>query len=259
MDDLRDEFVEKQNQRVDNKSFKYLRNNGIYHLAVESFEKYAREHDVPNSRIVKNAYLIQFDRVVQEFSNSGYSLSEITKQMENIILTPVSTLQHYAGEYLENYGEHKDLSDDMYAAAIAYTAIREEEKASEYIGLIGAEAFKTAKMAERYRQRPDFFNKDYSDIKSRALHLVIITHELNSFFRSSENEVRNHRAITTDTSDFANNILGHIDAIRINEDRSSLEELITRKATVANIDLKERPIVEKDKVVSLFPPAPDYS
>ncbi len=258
MDDLRDEFVEKQNQRADSKAFKYLRNNGIFHLAVESFEKYAGEHEVPNSRIIMNAYLMQYERIAQEFSDSKYGLDEITKQMEKISLAPVNTLQHYAGEYLENHGENKELSDDLYAATIAYTAIRDEEKADKYIGIIGAEAFKMAKTADKYRQRPDFFNKNYSDLQSRALHLVMVTHELNSFFKSSENEVKNHRSITNDTSDFANNILDHIDAIRINEDRSSLEEMIVRKATLVDIDLKEKPIAEKGKIVPLFP-TPDHS
>ena len=258
MDDLRDEFVEKQNQRADNKAFKYLKNNGILHLAVESFEKYAGEHEVPNSRIIRNAYLMQYESITQELHESGYQLEDIIKQMEKISLAPVNTLQHYAGQYLENHGESKELSNEIYAATIAYMAIRDEDKEQEYIGLIGADAYQTAKTAEKYRQRPDFFNKDYSDLESRALHLVMVTHELNSFFKSSENEVKNQRSITTDTSDFANNILDHMDAIRINEDRSSLEEMIVRKATIVDIDLKEKPIAEKGKIVPLFP-TPDHS
>lgn len=258
MDDLRDKFIEKQNELADSRSFKYLRNNGIFNLAVDAFERYASKNDVPNNRIVRNAYLMQYQRISQGLQDSGYQLEDIIKQMEKISLAPVNTLQHYAGEYIENHGQSKEISDEIYAATIAYTAIRDEDKGQEYIGLIGADAYQTAKTAEKYRQRPDFFNKDYSDLESKALHLVMVTHELNSFFKSSENEVKNQRSITTDTSDFANNILDHMDAIRINEDRSSLEEMIVRKATIVDIDLKEKPIAEKGKIVPLFP-TPDHS
>ncbi len=253
MDELRDKFVEKQNQRIDDSSFKYLKNNGIFNLAVQAFEEYADKNDVPNSRIVRNAYLLQYERISQNLHDSGYKLDDITKQMEKVTLGPVNTLQHYAGEYLKRLGEGNNLSDDLYAATIAYTALMEDEKAHDYIALIGAEAFKIAKTAEKYRQNPDFFNKDYSDMQSRALHLVMVTHELNSFFKSSQNEIKNQKSITPDTSNFAQNILNHLDNIRINEERSSLEEMIMRKSRVVETDLKDNPVAEQGKIVPIFP------
>ncbi len=249
MTDLRDAFVDKQMKRLEDKSFGYLRKNGIYNLAVTQFEK----QDLPDSRIVRNAFLLNFEKTMKGLSAINPDVISQSDTVASLSYGGAQTLRRYAVDNEDSdTAIDNTISESMLAASICANAVNGEYSARDYIGLIGSDAYLLVSVTDKIRENPDYFSKGATSPEERCLHLARVIDEMNLAFKASQHEVEKTGSVRPNTARHAHMIIEHIDDLGLRPQNSTFEEYVINKRNTLEQDLSASPVTTPGTVINLF-------
>lgn len=255
---LTNDFMNKQQERVEKETFHSIDKLGLRSFSEEAYRRFIKILDTDESHITKNAYLLQFASFLDNLeditptSSQNISPKEIEKILKTHELRPAIIISGYGSDHMEKLGHNGRLSDDLYAAAMASSALQKNKQNGRLsIMLIGKTAADLAETSDKILENGLFFNTPKASPEVKTLHLAGIIKQMNTVLKAFNHEIESKKSLSTNTADFALRTLIHVDSLQIDSAGSELEKTVNRKYQIIRNDLDTHPIASANTIYKL--------
>jgi len=218
-----DIFTENAQRILENRVFKPLKSKGMHNLAIDSYNDLKDRFKLPDSDIIKNAYLLNFTHETADPRNDTLQPDEIEAKVTNINRHAITTLKTSIPEYLEKHSLSADISDKLYATLLTIPTLEGEIKKKDYIKLIGSEAFNLATQTKYLWENPDYFNDKNITVEAQALYLVKLDEFLHIMTTDLHEKYVPSKFIDKSIIDDAEQLLNHINNVNQDSDQTFVE------------------------------------
>lgn len=248
---LKEEFIDKKQQEAENKAFEPIRAYGLMTFAEDAYERFAEELDITPSRETRNAYMMQFAFVLDEFG--AFDPDAIEDVIKNERMRAVRLIRAYGNQYLDQTSAVGGVSNELYAAAIAASVIKAEPDIDMHKALIGEDALSMITTTDLfYEEHGRLFQKPYTSAETKLLHLAKTGEQLEQVAGFTKVQMEEAGAISLDTAAYGQSLLEHMGALALRPKRSELEGHIANTARDINHSLNNNPVAGSNVIFS-FP------
>ena len=248
---LRDKFADQKQREAEDNSFQSVRKYGLMRFADEAHSRFMEELGVEPTRETRNAYLLQVDYIID---NYGFTAPEAIESVVNHERMRSTKALHELGPaYLQETSSIKDVSPELYAAAMASSAVKPGLDLERQTALIGEDALSMITTTELfYEEHGRLFQKPYTSAETKALHLTETAEQLEQVRNQAELQLKENGAIAHSTANFGISLVTHLAGLQLRPNRSELENQMVENARVINKALNEQPVA-KENVMFAFP------
>jgi len=248
---LKEEFIDKKQQAAENKAFSPIKAYGLMTFAEEAYGRFAEDLDITPSRETRNAYMLQFAFVLDEFGAFNPDAIEDVIQSERMRATRL--IRQHGNEYLDETSAIVGVSNELYAAAIAASVIKAEPDLDMHKALIGEDALAMITTTDLfYEEHGRLFQKPYTSAETKLLHLARTGEQLEQVAGFTKIQMEEAGAISIDTASYGKSLSQHVGALGLRPNRSELEAHIASTARGINESLNNTPVAGSNVIFS-FP------
>ncbi len=249
-------FEDKRQEKLLNDSFELLRDLDMYEDALSAYHNFMTETGLEEATIIENAFLLlltHYAKELEEITADNFHPESIKKIISNGNTYSTTILNAFGSDYLGSNGADQQISNDLYAANIAITALSfGNSKSRDYIGLIGDKAFTIAYQRNYINKTPYSFNTNDTSAEAKLLHLVQAHKNLNNTEKAMGYETSRTGAISIQTAKHTKELLNSIYDLNLHAHHSALEQLIISKCDAVTDILQITPVNHNNVIVS-FP------
>lgn len=246
---ISEEFANKAQQEAEEKSFTSIRKFGLMRYAEESHERFMKSIDIEPTRVTRNAYLLQFNYVMEEFG--AIAPAHIDELVEEASMRVTRIMHEYGDGYITASSSLKGVSDDLYTASMASSVVRRNPDEKLHGALIGEDPFTLITVADQLSEEHGrLFQKVYTGVECKALHLAHTAEDMEKILDQSDAQIRRNGAIDVKVANFAQRLIGDIGGLGLHPKRSELEGKIVEYAKEIQERLQTNPIAGSNVVYS---------
>tara|TARA_R110001592_G_scaffold20926_17_gene84740 strand:+ start:16628 stop:17458 length:831 start_codon:yes stop_codon:yes gene_type:complete len=238
---LKEAFVDNKQREAETKAFTSIKAHGLMTFAESAHQDFMNAQGIEPTRETRNAYLLQFRFILDEFGPLDPDDIEGVIEQERMRATKI--LHEHGAEYLNATAGINAAPSALYAASMGASIIRRAPDEDLHGALIGKNAMDMISTTERfYEEHGRLFQKSYTSPECKTLHMVHIAEQIEQVLTNADLQMKENGAISNGTAALGLSLIDHIGALALRTNRSALEEKVATQIRAIQEHINNDPV-----------------